>query len=216
VGYELVQEITAARPLGAGPEWWLLIDMAEDADDATHLTSCGYEYMRRRTQAPRATIYRWLKKLRDAGLVVTAHRAAGGRGGGAGTGKRAVYKIVVPSEAVPVLCDLDAIADDGETALYRWPDGAARLLYVGVSGDLAVRAWSHAKRSSWMAFAAEPAVEWFPTRSAALEAERIAIETEQPLFNVQYNDTPEAERRLVEYLIKRGRLDMLAPVVSRG
>ena len=67
-----------------------------------------------------------------------------------------------------------------------------------------------------MEFVARSTVERYPRRSVALEVEEAAIKAERPLFNFQHNNTPEAQQCLVEYLIERGRLDMLAPVVSRG
>jgi len=94
VGYGLAMEITANRPAGPGPEWWLLLDLAEDADDVTRRTMCGLDYMLTRTQAPRSTVLRWLKKLRDDGLIVTVEKAAGSAAGR--KGKRAVYEIQVP------------------------------------------------------------------------------------------------------------------------
>lgn len=88
-------EITANRPPKPGPEWWLLMDLALDADDVTRRTACGYEYMAERTQAPRSTIFRWLKKLADDGLIkVAQHSKSAGCGGG--KGERAVYEIQVP------------------------------------------------------------------------------------------------------------------------
>lgn len=103
-----------------------------------------------------------------------------------------------------------------DVLLYRWYDGAGRLLYIGITGDLLTRQASHSRKSSWVQFAAGSTIERHPTREAALASEERAIKLELPLFNKQHNDTPEARRRLVEYLIERGRLDLLAPAVSRG
>ena len=102
------------------------------------------------------------------------------------------------------------------TALYRWWDDADLLLYIGISDELAGRVKGHVKGSSWMDFAARSAIERYPSRAAALDAEEAAIKSEHPLFNHQHNNTPEAQMRLVEYLIKHGRTDLLAPAVSRG
>lgn len=106
--------------------------------------------------------------------------------------------------------------DARETALYRWWDAADVLLYIGIADHIGSRTKDHAKGSSWMEFAVGSAVERFPSRSIALAAEESAIKAEHPIFNKQHNDTPEARRRLVEYLIERDRLDLLAPAVSRG
>jgi len=94
VGYALAEEIAANRPFKPGPEWWLLLDLALDADDTTRRTMCGFDYMTERTQAPRSTVFRWLKKLHDDGLITTVEKAAGSSAGK--KGKRAVYEIQVP------------------------------------------------------------------------------------------------------------------------
>jgi predicted GIY-YIG superfamily endonuclease len=106
--------------------------------------------------------------------------------------------------------------DDKPTALYRWWDAADLLLYIGISDELAERVKGHVKGSSWMDFAVRSTIERHPTRSAALDAEETAIKAERPLFNHQHNSTPEAQKRLVEYLIKHNRIDLLAPAVFRG
>jgi len=107
-------------------------------------------------------------------------------------------------------------SDAPSTALYFWFDADGALLYIGITGDLAARQTSHAKRSSWSQFADHAKVQRFPSRVAAKVAEEAAIVAERPLFNKQHNDSPEARARLVQYLIERGRADLLAPAVSRG
>ena len=104
----------------------------------------------------------------------------------------------------------------GPTALYRYYDANDLLLYVGISERLLIRMGSHVEGSSWMDFAVRSIIERFPSRDEALDAEEAAIKAERPLFNHQHNSTPEARRRLVEYLVAHGRPDLLAPAVSRG
>lgn len=101
-------------------------------------------------------------------------------------------------------------------ALYRWFDWDDRLLYIGITGNLASRQESHSTRSTWSQFAARCTVERYPTREDVETMERHAIYEEKPLFNHVHNDTPEARERLVRYLIEHDRLDLLAPAVSRG
>lgn len=115
-----------------------------------------------------------------------------------------------------VLTAATATGEIRETALYRWWDEGDALLYVGISEHLDSRTRGHARGSSWMDFAVRSAVERYPSRAAALAAEEAAIKAERPLFNHIHNDTPEARKRLVEYLLERGRIDLLAPAVSRG
>lgn len=115
MGYGLVQEIAASRPRDAGPEWWLLIDLALDASDTTRRTAPGFEYMAQRTQAPPSTIYRWLRKLRNDGrLRVVQHAISGGVAGG--KGKRAVYEIVM-QEDWQAKTAADAVARQGRMIL---------------------------------------------------------------------------------------------------
>lgn len=95
MGAILAEEILANRPPKPGPEWWLLLDLASDADDVTRLTACGFGYMEQRTHASRRTVYAWLRKLREDGLIrIVSHSRSGGRGGA--KGERAVYEIQVP------------------------------------------------------------------------------------------------------------------------
>jgi predicted GIY-YIG superfamily endonuclease len=132
--------------------------------------------------------------LRSAGLNVPAY------------GPHSVRRDVAAAEA----------EDSRATALYHWWDDVDVLLYIGIADRIGKRTQDHAKGSSWMEFAARSTVERFPSRSGALAAEEAAIKAERPVFNKQHNDTPEARRRQVEYLIEHDRLDLLAPAVSRG
>lgn len=93
-------------------------------------------------------------------------------------------------------------------ALYRHFDRDGVLLYVGVSQDPKIRRQSHSRHAVWHEFASREEVTWLDDRDAALEAEREAIRTESPLFNGTHT-TPHAQRACVEYLIQRGRLDLL-------
>jgi len=94
-------------------------------------------------------------------------------------------------------------------ALYRWFDARDILLYIGRTGELGRRISGHIARSRWMQFAASSTVERRGTLEDVNRAEREAIETEHPIFNKQYNDTPEARERLRSYLKEIGRLDLL-------
>lgn len=95
--------------------------------------------------------------------------------------------------------------------LYRYFDSRRRLLYVGISGDLARRNSSHISRSKWMQFTAASRVEPYATLEDLKAAERVAIEAEHPIFNKLHNSTPEAWKRMRTYLGKVGRLDLMPP-----
>ena len=100
--------------------------------------------------------------------------------------------------------------------LYRAYDAADVPLYIGITGDPERRDHRHEMWSTWKDFAVRETEEWFDDRPSAIEAEKAAILAERPLFNRQYNNTPEARQRLVAYLVEHNRLDLLAPAVSRG
>ena len=102
------------------------------------------------------------------------------------------------------------------TFLYRFYDADDVLLYVGITDNLAERTWSHARASTWMEFAVRSTVERYLKRSVAEEREIAAIRGEGPLFNLAYNDGPDGDRRVVDYLIEHDRRDLLRADVSRG
>ena len=102
------------------------------------------------------------------------------------------------------------------TTLYTCYDADDVLLYIGITDNLIERTYAHIKRSSWMDFAARTTYERFPTREAAEAEEEKRISELSPLFNSRHNEHPDAPRRLVEYLVKHNRVDLLAPAVSRG
>jgi predicted GIY-YIG superfamily endonuclease len=67
-------------------------------------------------------------------------------------------------------------------AVYRMFDPSGRLLYVGVTGNIAARLGDHAEKR-WFPLVTTISLEWFPTRADAASAERRAIETECPMLN---------------------------------
>lgn len=87
-------------------------------------------------------------------------------------------------------------------ALYRHDDADGVLLYVGISDRLAKRTNEHGKSADWADWIAASRAEWFPTRDAALAAEREAIEQERPIFNRQ-GAAPGADERRQRYLAGR-------------
>lgn len=103
----------------------------------------------------------------------------------------------------------DTTTDTRTTALYRYFDGQEVLLYVGITADLAARDNSHIKHSRWMQLTVRSSVERYANRREALDAERAAIETEQPIFNRQHNDGPEAIERLEKYLAEHALPELL-------
>jgi hypothetical protein len=88
----------------------------------------------------------------------------------------------------------------GRTALYRWYSAADasyyRPAYIGISYDVLRREAEHNDAlREFMAGDVRRRVEWYPTRKAALAAEKLAIVAEKPLFNVQHNSGNRLRRR---------------------
>lgn len=75
-------------------------------------------------------------------------------------------------------------------ALYRFYDGEAALLYVGITHNPAARWKTHRDRKPWWMDIASIAVQWYPDRKSALAAEIVAIRAELPRHNVQHIPRP--------------------------
>ena len=71
--------------------------------------------------------------------------------------------------------------------LYRQYDIEGDLLYVGISLSGIARTQQHRQTAHWYKDIATITFEKFHTREEALEAERKAIRTEMPLYNIQHN-----------------------------
>jgi predicted GIY-YIG superfamily endonuclease len=74
--------------------------------------------------------------------------------------------------------------NEEETCLYRHWNEKGQLLYIGISRSAAYRLAQH-KTSGWDKQIAKVTVERFPSRAAAIEAERAAIKKECPIHNKQ-------------------------------
>ena len=74
--------------------------------------------------------------------------------------------------------------------LYRAYDADGLLLYVGISNDFGKRKEQHSRWSPWFAVAARWSVEKYATRAEVEAAERVAIEEEDPAYNVSFRRTP--------------------------
>ena len=68
--------------------------------------------------------------------------------------------------------------------LYRHFDERGNLLYVGVSLSTIQRLAQHRYHSHWFNSISKVTIEQFPSREEALNAERTAIQKEEPLHNV--------------------------------
>lgn len=74
----------------------------------------------------------------------------------------------------------------GPTSLYRFYDRNDQLLYVGITVEIAARLDAHRRDKPWWREAAMVTLEHFETRADAELAERAAIKTEQPLWNIAH------------------------------
>jgi predicted GIY-YIG superfamily endonuclease len=82
------------------------------------------------------------------------------------------------------------------TALYRFYDKTGNLLYVGISDNLGTRFYNHARKKPWWPQVATANVEWFDTRAKAAKAERKAIRSEHPLWNIVHKGRPRRSARV--------------------
>lgn len=85
------------------------------------------------------------------------------------------------------------------TQLYRHFDEKGRLLYVGISLSAVKRLSQHSDKATWFFDIAKVTIESFPTREAALAAEKLAIRTERPVHNVAHVAKPEFNQPFHNY-----------------
>lgn len=76
---------------------------------------------------------------------------------------------------------------DDPTYVYRLADELGLLLYVGVAVDVGRRFMQHARHKRWWPQVAHVDLELFATRFEALDAERLAIINERPIYNQVHN-----------------------------
>lgn len=74
-----------------------------------------------------------------------------------------------------------------KTALYRHFNVDGELLYIGISLSAVGRLKQHMADKGWAGDIASVHIEHYPTRKAALDAEREAIISEKPLWNKTFN-----------------------------
>jgi len=110
--------------------------------------------------------------------------------------------------------------------LYRFFDPAGRLLYIGLTSDPGHRIKQHKRQKSWWLHVARMEVEHCASRGELVEAERLAIKQERPLYNVQGLKVPASKTAVekrpgqsTEQPPRRGRPhpfdQRLAPPLSR-
>lgn len=89
----------------------------------------------------------------------------------------------------------ELLSEIGSTHLYRHWGEDGELLYVGISMSTLMRLSQHRADSEWFPEIAKVTIERFSTRAEALEAERKAIQTEGPRYNVIHKGPGNVRRR---------------------
>lgn len=83
-----------------------------------------------------------------------------------------------------------------ETDLYRYYDANSQLLYVGISLSTLARATQHRSSSGWWTLIARMERTVYANRRIALQAEREAIKTENPIYNIIHTENTRTLRDL--------------------
>lgn len=86
------------------------------------------------------------------------------------------------------------MSDQTPTALYRHFDDEGRLLYVGISLSPTYRLSQHRVSSAWFVRISRVEVEWFDDRGSAMAAEKHAIKSEKPEYNVVHKVSAKQQR----------------------
>ena len=92
------------------------------------------------------------------------------------------------------------------TYLYRLLDNEARLLYIGITNAPIHRLFEHLEEKPWAPQIAWQNVKRFDTREEAEAAERQAIQSERPLYNIVFNDEDRANEVRSFMLVSRDNL----------
>ena len=72
-------------------------------------------------------------------------------------------------------------------SLYRFYDEDDRLLYIGITSAACARLAQHAALKEWFPKVTRSTFEHYPTRDAAMAAEKAAIVAEEPLHNLRHH-----------------------------
>ena len=82
--------------------------------------------------------------------------------------------------------------DKQRTALYRHFSVDGILLYIGISNRLPRRIKEHSRFSEWFQEVCDIKIEWLESRERAFIAEREAIKSEKPKWNIIHNKVEDA------------------------
>lgn len=102
--------------------------------------------------------------------------------------------------------EIEAVLDEADEAgtaphfLYRYFDRHTRLLYVGITAELRGRRTAHRSSSEFFPYVRFATSFVYPSERAAAAAERVAIETEYPIFNVAKRNKDIGQALYVQYM----------------
>lgn len=104
-----------------------------------------------------------------------------------------------------------------KTQLYRHFDADRKLLYLGISLSTFARLSQHKDHSPWFEQIKTVEIEHFETREEAMAAERKAIKTENPKFNIAMKKTLAEIQKEQKVLFAESRsvLEESAKLVNR-
>lgn len=95
--------------------------------------------------------------------------------------------------------------------LYRYFDEFDGLLYVGISFDPVQRSRAHQRHAAWAQFADRTDIQEFADEAAAREAERAAIQSERPVFNIVHSTTANRDAALITYTLQHAQKQVRNP-----
>jgi hypothetical protein len=97
--------------------------------------------------------------------------------------------------------------------LYRFTDENGRLLYVGISSGALRRFTQHQGDKGWWREVTDIGIEHYETRAEVVAAERAAILTESPAYNVQHNANKRRAAAVADELVTaEPKVEMLAAI----
>lgn len=111
------------------------------------------------------------------------------------------------------------MTDPGQTALYRFLDADSQPIYIGITDNIVARFRRH-KYAEWWPLKTRSTIDWYPSRAEAEAAERLAIETESPRYNIRYSTangigSREARRNLA-FLLRRAETGEIVLLARHG
>lgn len=80
------------------------------------------------------------------------------------------------------------MSTDTPTSVYKFHDGAGRLIYVGITSRGITRQLEHNQHSAWWGFSVHQEIEHYDSRAQAAARETELIRAHHPPFNTSQND----------------------------